>query len=405
MKAKRSTLPAFVLLAAATGSPAPAAWGMEGRPLLRAAFTARELTILHAAGAAVSEANGNGGPNITSNMDHPGFGKPSGFLRFANRGGKNINYLFVWNEDTVIVAFKGATGENQRLFVESWLARGTVDYRGHKIVVPSALYQAYLAVRQELFTQLRTSRAVKWDGGPAAKRLVITGHSMGGILANFLAHDLLGSGYRVDAVVTFGTPHVATSSFKTRLEALAASRRAQLISVENVHDAKIRRWADVVGLPTTPRDYLNRIGSPVDYAFRNGEHDMNAYFAVTRARALSKAAPQSFPKVDGTVATVWPVIDPNNGSGIRIEYWPQPASGTWWKAIKVVDKYGRGHWIEVENGRFLKGTRQLLVSRSTFEDQVRVEFWKAKFLGVHSYVGAQDVIITPGGGNAIKVWW
>ena len=65
------------------------------------------------------------------------------------------------------------------------------------------------------------------------------------------------------------------------------------------------------------------------------------------------------------------------------------SDGTWWKMIRMFDKSGREHKIEQENGGFVSNVDLIEISAASLGETFKVEFWKAKLLGVHTHMHTQ----------------
>jgi hypothetical protein len=406
---------------------------------------ATEQLIAHAAAAAVSASNGNGAANTHANLQRAGFAHlESSFLPRNKVGPGLISYMLVWNDNTLIIAFRGLSENvHKDLFWDSREHRKGLSKilgkSGFYVQVPKRFYESFESALPTIEQDLQTAGAGGRNVG--RRRLIVTGHSMGGLWSHYLTMALLEKGRRVDTTITFGTPYVARADFQRYLESLAKQKGTRLLAVENHFDSGIRRWMEKNSFEahTTPAEYQNRIGAPVPYAFRANEHDMAAYFNVARFRAAATADPQRFIKVDGTRTTVFPVVaandsnnrrpergrgrdrgiggpqlipvvDASNGDKVQIQLYNLPDSGTWWKALKVIDIHNKAYLLESENGKFINAQDkskpgELWLPRGSLEDRLRIEFWKAKELGIHRHVHSFDVNLVTRGRNRIAIWW
>lgn len=86
--------------------------------------------------------------------------------------------------------------------------------------VHEGFHAAYDSVREKIEALL-----------PADARLVIAGHSLGGALASLAAHDLgLESFYKVEQVITFGSPRVGNGLFARSYDDRLSSRTFRLVN-------------------------------------------------------------------------------------------------------------------------------------------------------------------------------
>ncbi len=76
----------------------------------------------------------------------------------------------------------------------------------------------------------------------------------------------------------------------------------------------------------------------------------------------------------------------------------------WWRAIQVVDKNGAKMMIERQEG--LASTSNVLqLDKSRFGSEFKIEFWKAKFLGVHTYMTSETYRLNDFLGKTITFTW
>ncbi len=380
---------------------------------------ATEQLIAHAGAMALAGSEGHGGPNTHANVSGAGFShRPGDFFGATHVGPGKVTYRIVWNDSTVIIGFGGRNHQvHSDMF---WDAREKkkglskiLGKSGFMIYVPKRFYEDFEAVIPAIEKDLQPAGR---DVG--RRKLIITGHSMGGLWSHYLAMALLEKGKPVDTVVTFGTPYVARPDFQRYLEGLAKEKGTRLLAVENHFDSGIRNWMEKVsaGIHRTPLEYQNRVGTRVQYAFRAGEHNgvkydehnMGKYFEIAKFRA--KATPdvkQRF-SVDGGTVFLSPAVDAGQKDKVQIQL--LKPSGTWWKALKVVDIHGKEYWLEWENGKFLNPQNktkpgELWLSRNALEDRLRIHFWKAKEFGIHRGVHEHDVNLITAGKNRIAIGW
>jgi hypothetical protein len=246
--------------------------------------------IAQAAAAAVSASNGNGATNTHANLQLARFAHvESDFLPRNKVGPGLISYMLVWNDSTLVIAFKGLSEDvHKDLFWDSREHKKGLSKilgkSGFYVQVPKRFYESFEAALPTIEQDLAAAGSGGRNSG--RRRLIITGHSMGGLWSHYLTMALLEKGRRVDSTITFGTPYVARADFQRYLEALAKQKGTRLLAVENEFDSGISRWMEKnsAGFHTTPAEYQNRIGTPVRYAFRQNEHEMSAYFNAARSR-------------------------------------------------------------------------------------------------------------------------
>jgi hypothetical protein len=81
------------------------------------------------------------------------------------------------------------------------------------------------------------------------------------------------------------------------------------------------------------------------------------------------------------------------------------ADGTWWKMLRVFDKNGRANYIEQEGGRYLNNKDVIEIDSRNLDSTFKLEFWKAKLLGVHTYLMTEVYRKQDFEGRAVKFIW
>jgi hypothetical protein len=81
------------------------------------------------------------------------------------------------------------------------------------------------------------------------------------------------------------------------------------------------------------------------------------------------------------------------------------ADGTWWKMLRVFDKNGRANYIEQEGGRYINNKDVIEIDSSNLDATFKLEFWKAKFLGVHTHMMTEIYRKQDFEGRVVKFIW
>lgn len=77
----------------------------------------------------------------------------------------------------------------------------------------------------------------------------------------------------------------------------------------------------------------------------------------------------------------------------------------WWTAIKVFDRFGNGKLIERENSRYRPGDRTLRIPINDLSSDIRIEFWTAKLLGVHTHMATKQLSRDQFKGRTVTINW
>jgi hypothetical protein len=93
-----------------------------------------------------------------------------------------------------------------------------------------------------------------------------------------------------------------------------------------------------------------------------------------------------------------------NGVSSKVRIALSEDGADWWRAIQVVDKNGRKMMIERQDG-IASTTNVLQLDRSRFDSEIRIEFWKAKLLGVHTYITSETFRVNDFVGKTVTFTW
>ena len=166
----------------------------------------------------------------------------------------------------VVVSFRGSEGENTEA-VKDWLLTNLnfqpilLPDLGFFVRIHKGFWKASEVIQQPLYT------AIYQQGGFSGKDLWITGHSLGGALANICAFWLRNLDKKVAGVYTFGAPKPGNWSFKKRYE--------------NYFDISCHRMQN-------KGDIVYRLPSVLDFFLLPG-HRKIIYRAVGKAKYLGWA--------------------------------------------------------------------------------------------------------------------
>lgn len=175
--------------------------------------------------------------------------------RWTEAHKERINYLVARNDRYVIVAIRG-TSNYQNLRMNGELSdddpekkpRSKADKRrsiANAVPIPkrgASVHTGWWRASGKIYDQVEPVVS-DWAGKRGSKKeLIVTGHSMGGAVATYLATRFMEAGYGNVHLVTFGSPRVSTRSFVRKFNALADSNAASVSFVERPDDPRILDW-------------------------------------------------------------------------------------------------------------------------------------------------------------------
>lgn len=104
-----------------------------------------------------------------------------------------------------------------------------------------------------------------------------------------------------------------------------------------------------------------------------------------------------------------------NGSGVTIVSSTGGAAGqatikfntdvAWWTGVKVFERTGKAWLIEKVEGKYNPAHRTIRLRISSLPKEVKLEFWTAKGLGVHTHMATKKVIRERFDGRVVTINW
>jgi hypothetical protein len=187
-----------------------------------------------------------------------------GLIYRRNQGTYGLAYYVAWDNRTVFLVFPGTSGS---------LAQKTI----FAAAVPNPFNGSHTGAGVAQATVRAEIKRWVEAAGAKRKRLIIVGHSMGGMLAGVTAWALMNQGVPVHALVTFGSPRYGDANFEKSFEDLARRKGVKAYSVENFYDPQQK--------PHTPFTQ-KRVGRNIDFIFRQDAqslvnrdpHDWRGYY-------------------------------------------------------------------------------------------------------------------------------
>jgi triacylglycerol lipase len=207
----------------------------------------------------------------------PAFKVPAGYTlvaRFTGQDQQKVTapYGFIAESPgAVVIAFRGTRSGTE------WITDSDFGYTAYPFVAEAGFTHAgftgiYATTREQIIPVLRTLSA--------AKRLYVTGHSLGAALATLHALDAaVNTQFRSPTMYNFASPRVGNRQFAARYD------RAIRSSIRIINSADI-----VPMLPSTTTGYTH-VQAPWTFTAqmgsRGGNHALTTYAAGVR-RALSR---------------------------------------------------------------------------------------------------------------------
>ncbi len=171
------------------------------------------------------------------------------------------------NADTIIVAFRGTAGTADWIgnlkFINTTASYGEL-HRG--------FYFAFQAVKSNLEQLIR-------EAGSSTRKLVITGHSLGGALATVAAAEWQGV-FNVASVHTFGQPRVGQPNFVAHVQQHYGSKFFRMVNDDDIV-TRVPPWYGHVGI-------LRRFGPTGSVSHESFAQPAAALVLPTESTALSE---------------------------------------------------------------------------------------------------------------------
>ena len=105
-------------------------------------------------------------------------------------------------------------------------------------------------------------------------------------------------------------------------------------------------------------------------------------------------------QVDGDRVKI--VSQPGTPGKIQIKL---DADSSWWHSLNVKTKNGTNVYVEQHYGGFLNGKDVIEINGSDLNNTFSLDFWKAKFLGVHTHVMSETFRKRDFLGRSVKFVW
>ena len=128
------------------------------------------------------------------------------------------------NGEIVVVSFRGSEGFDAISASRDWLSTNfnasfqKIPELGDGVKAHAGFWRAFEAVTRTERGQDGIEVCLKRQGAFSGKKLWLTGHSLGGVVANMGAIWLRSKGYDVQGVYTYGAPRGGNQAFRDRYQ-------------------------------------------------------------------------------------------------------------------------------------------------------------------------------------------
>ncbi len=93
-----------------------------------------------------------------------------------------------------------------------------------------------------------------------------------------------------------------------------------------------------------------------------------------------------------------------NGVAKKVRISLSENGADWWRGIKVIDKNGNKMLLERQEG-LASSTNVLQLDRGRFDSTIKIEFWKAKLFGAHTYMTSETYNLNDFLGKTVTFTW
>lgn len=144
------------------------------------------------------------------------------FIVRSHRFQYDTEAIVMSNEEIVVVSFRGSEGVDAISTSRDWLSTNfnakfqDVSELGDGVKVHAGFWRAFRAVTQPEGNDAGIEDCLMRHGAFSGKKLWLTGHSLGGVLANIGAFWLRSKGHAVQGIYTYGAPRGGNDVFRDR---------------------------------------------------------------------------------------------------------------------------------------------------------------------------------------------
>lgn len=151
--------------------------------------------------------------------------------------GELVLFGYIPERDSLFLAYRGST--NIQNWIDNVQVRQESPYQDTEIGVEHGMYSLYASLRDNI-TVMLNHMVTKYN----TKRLVVTGHSLGGALGTLTVFDMMytNSPFMVTDLITFGAPRVGNERFTQYFERF------------ELHVSRVTHYYDMV--PHVPETFL-----------------------------------------------------------------------------------------------------------------------------------------------------
>lgn len=194
---------------------------------------------------------------------------------FRRHSRHQMNFAILSDRDTLFVSFWGTVLNENLAANYRFVPVKSSNYGG------AWVHPGYAGVADDIWERVK-QEIISQGGGN--KRVIMTGHSMGGGIAGHLMYRALKDGVlepsKQHRLITFGTPHYGTTSLRTNFNSVIASSapNTAIYSIEIDEDGQPKS----VGASFDDGEIGTTIKLPLDSVLTtyNDDHSHDSYYAV-----------------------------------------------------------------------------------------------------------------------------
>ncbi len=141
------------------------------------------------------------------------------------------------------------------------------------------------------------------------------------------------------------------------------------------------------------RDFVGKV---IKFIWREGLEDNGSDFSENMRAPINMTV-----KANGKNATI---VSTNNGT-VGFATINFRTGFAWWTAIKIFERGGKERLIQKVKGRYSPRNRTIRIPLNRLPSEIKLEFWTAKALGVHTHMVTKKLIRERFDGRVVTITW